>query len=227
MEEEEVHPAEVVDLAEAEAVEDLAEAVVAAAVTVVTAMVVEEEAVAAAEMEEANKQTFLLALVTGNAQFSTAETQTLPGETTATNAKPLNQLEPEVVVMTEVETAEEVEDLVEAGAAEDSVEATVVVVEALEVAGAAEDSVEATEIVAVVEEALEVAAEAVPCVEAGAVETVIVHTKQEQQTKQDMPPLASVSPPSVFSLAPGIYYLSRSFFRSFPTISSPNGLVLL
>ena len=101
--------------------------------------------------------------------------------------------------------------------------------EAAEVAGAAEDSVEATEIVVVVEEALEVAAEAVPCVEAGAVETVIVHTKQEQeqQTKQDMPPLASVSPPSVFSLTPGIYYLSRSFFRSFPTISSPNGLVLL
>ena len=100
---------------------------------------------------EVNKQTFLLVQVTGNAQFLTAETQTLPGETTATNAKPLNQLEPEAV-MTEVETAEEVEDLVEAGAAEVSVEATVVVVEALEVAAAAEDSVEATEIVAVEEE---------------------------------------------------------------------------
>ena len=186
------------------------------------------EVAAEAEMAEANKQIFLPALVTGNAQFSTAETQTLPGETTATNAKPLNQLEPEAV-MTEVETAEEVEDLVEAGAAEVSVEATVVVVEALEVAAAEEDSVEATEIVAVEEEVLEVAAEAVQCVEAVAVETVIVPTKQEeqQQTKQDMPPLASVSPPSVFSLAPGIYYLSRSFFRSFPTISSPNGLVLL
>ena len=170
--------------------------------------VVATEAVeeAAAEVAEVNKH-FLLALETGNVQNRTAETQTLPGETTATNAKPLNQLEPEAVVMTEVETAEEVEDLE---------------------AGAAEASVEATEIVVVVE-ALEVAAEAVPCVEAVAVETVIVPTKQEeqQQTKQDMPPLTSVSPPSVFSLAPGIYYLSRSFFRSFPTISSPNGLVLL
>ena len=220
MEEEEL-PAEAVDLVE--------EAVAAVDLVTVIVEVVEAEAVAAAEMAEVNKLTFLPAQVTGNAQFSTAETQTLPGETTATNAKPLNQLEPEAVVMTEVETAEEVEDL-EAGAVEASVEATeiVVVVEALEVAGAAEASVEATEIVAV-EEALEVAAEAVPCVEAVAVETVIVPTKQEeeQQTKQDMPPLASVSPPSVFSLAPGIYYLSRSFFRSFPTISSPNGLVLL
>jgi len=199
MEEEEL-PAEAVDLVE--------EAVAAVDLVTVIVEVVEAEAVAAAEMAEVNKLTFLPAQVTGNAQFSTAETQTLPGETTATNAKPLNQLEPEAVVMTEVETAEEVEDLE---------------------AGAAEASVEATEIVVVVE-ALEVAAEAVPCVEAVAVETVIVPTKQEeqqQQTKQDMPPLASVSPPSVFSLAPGIYYLSRSFFRSFPTISSPNGLVLL
>jgi len=198
MEEEEL-PAEEVDLVE--------EAVAAVDLVTVIVEVVEAEAVAAAEMAEVNKLTFLPAQVTGNAQFSTAETQTLPGETTATNAKPLNQLEPEAVVMTEVETAEEVEDLE---------------------AGAAEASVEATEIVVVVE-ALEVAAEAVPCVEAVAVETVIVPTKQEeqQQTKQDMPPLASVSPPSVFSLAPGIYYLSRSFFRSFPTISSPNGLVLL
>ena len=32
-------------------------------------------------------------LVTGHAQFSTVATSTLPGEMTATNAKPLNQLE--------------------------------------------------------------------------------------------------------------------------------------
>ena len=62
------------------------------------------EAEAAAEVVEVNKQTFLLALETGNAQTSTAETQTLPGETNATNVKPLNQPE---VVMTEVETAAE------------------------------------------------------------------------------------------------------------------------
>ena len=102
MEEEEL-PAEAVDLVE--------EAVAAVDLVTVIVEVVEAEAVAAAEMAEVNKLTFLPAQVTGNAQFSTAETQTLPGETTATNAKPLNQLEPEAVVMTEVEIAEEVEEV--------------------------------------------------------------------------------------------------------------------
>ena len=82
MEEEEL-PAEAVDLVE--------EAVAAVDLVTVIVEVVEAEAVAAAEMAEVNKLTFLPAQVTGNAQFSTADTQTLPGETIATNVKPLNQ----------------------------------------------------------------------------------------------------------------------------------------
>ena len=46
--------------------------------------------------DEAVEEAFLLALVTGNAQTSTVATPTLPGEMTATNAKPLNQLALEV-----------------------------------------------------------------------------------------------------------------------------------
>ena len=55
--------------------------------------VVATEAVeeAAAEVAEVNKH-FLLALETGNVQNRTAETQTLPGETTATNAKILSPM---------------------------------------------------------------------------------------------------------------------------------------
>ena len=87
MEEEEL-PAEAVVLVE----EVVAAVDLETAVVTVIVEAVEAEAVAAAEMAEVNKQTFLPAQVTGNAQFSTAETQILPGETTATNAKPLNQL---------------------------------------------------------------------------------------------------------------------------------------
>ena len=65
------------------------EDVAAALATVIEEAVVVEVA-AEAEMAEVNKQIFLLALETGNAQISTAETQTLPGETNATDAKPLN-----------------------------------------------------------------------------------------------------------------------------------------
>merc|ERR1719350_2607642 len=146
-----------------------------------------------------------------------------------------------------VETAEEVVvALAGAEAEEVSVEAIVeaAVVVALEVAVAAEDSVEATEIVVVAGAALEVAVEAVPCVEAVAVEIVIVPTKSQQEKqettnalghslqKQNMPPLVArvPLPPQYFFFAgPGyihIYYLSLDhFFVAFPLFSSPNGLV--
>lgn len=132
------------------------EDVVAALATVIEEAVVVEVA-AEAEMAEANKQIFLPALVTGNAPSSTVATPTLPGETTATNVNNPNQLAPEVVMITEVETAEE----------------------ALEVAEAVVASEEATEIVEVVVVALEGAVEVVPCEEAVAAETVIVPTKPQ------------------------------------------------
>lgn len=132
------------------------EDVVAALATVIEEAV-EVEVAAEAEMAEANKQIFLPALVTGNAPSSTVATPTLPGETTATNVNNPNQLAPEVVMITEVETAEE----------------------ALEVAEAVVASEEATEIVEVVVVALEGAVEVVPCEEAVAAETVIVPTKPQ------------------------------------------------
>merc|ERR1719507_1735059 len=81
-------------------------------------------AVAEAEMA-AHKPTFLPALVTGNAQSSTVATPILPGEMTATNAKPLNLLVLAVVMTRVVETAEEVVALAGAEAEEVSVEAIV------------------------------------------------------------------------------------------------------
>merc|ERR1719510_798176 len=90
------------------------EDVVAALATVIEEAVVVEVA-AEAEMAEANKQIFLPALVTGNAPSSTVATPTLPGETTATNVNNPNQLAPEVVMITEVETAEEALEVAEAG----------------------------------------------------------------------------------------------------------------
>jgi len=146
------------EVVEAEVVSAVAEEedVVAALATVIEEAVVVEVA-AEAEMAEANKQIFLPALVTGNAPSSTVATPTLPGETTATNVNNPNQLAPEVVMITEVETAEE----------------------ALEVAEAVVASEEATEIVEVVVVALEGAVEVVPCEEAVAAETVIVPTKPQ------------------------------------------------
>ena len=155
------------------------EDVVAALATVIEEAVVVEVA-AEAEMAEANKQIFLPALVTGNAKFSTAETQILPGETTATNVNNPNQLAPEVVMITEVETAEEALEVAEAVV--DLVVEVVIVeaaAEALEVAEAVVASEEATEIVEVVVVALEGAVEVVPCEEAVAAETVIVPTKPQ------------------------------------------------
>merc|ERR1719510_1758301 len=151
------------------------EDVVAALATVIEEAVVVEVA-AEAEMAEANKQIFLPALVTGNAPSSTVATPTLPGETTATNVNNPNQLAPEVVMITEVETAEEALEVAEA-VVDLVVEAVIeeAAAEALEVAEAVVASEEATEIVEVVVVALEV----VPCEEAVAAETVIVPTKPQ------------------------------------------------
>ena len=146
------------EVVEAEVVSAVAEEedVVAALATVIEEAVVVEVA-AEAEMAEANKQIFLPALVTGNAPSSTVATPTLPGETTATNVNNPNQLAPEVVMITEVETAEE----------------------ALEVAEAVVASEEATEIVEVVVVALEGAVEVDPCEEGVVAETVIDPTKPQ------------------------------------------------
>ena len=155
------------------------EDVVAALATVIEEAVVVEVA-AEAEMAEANKQIFLPALVTGNAPSSTVATPTLPGETTATNVNNPNQLAPEVVMITEVETAEEALEVAEVVV--DLVAEAVIVeaaAEALEVAEAVVASEEATEIVEVVVVALEGAVEVVPCEEAVAAETVIVPTKPQ------------------------------------------------
>merc|ERR1719510_1678825 len=155
------------------------EDVVAALATVIEEAVVVEVA-AEAEMAEANKQIFLPALVTGNAPSSTVATPTLPGETTATNVNNPNQLAPEVVMITEVETAEEALEVAEA-VVDLVVEAVIeeAAAEALEVAEAVVASEEATEIVEVVVVALEEATEIVPCEEAVAAETVIVPTKPQ------------------------------------------------
>jgi len=160
------------------------EDVVAALATVIEEAVV-GAAAEEAEMAEANKQIFLPALVTGNAPSSTVATPTLPGETTATNVNNPNQLAPEVVMTTEVETAEEalevaeaVVDLVVVAAIVEAAE-VVPCEEALETAEAVVASEVATEIVEVVVVALEGAVEVVPCEEAGAAETVIVPTKPQ------------------------------------------------
>lgn len=154
------------------------EDVVAALATVIEEAVV-GAAAEEAEMVEVNKQIFLPALVTGNAPSSTVATPTLPGETTATNVNNPNQLAPEVVMTTEVETAEEALEVAEAVV--DLVAAVIVeaAVEALETAEAVVASEVATEIVEVVVVALEGAVEVVPCEEAGAAETVIVPTKPQ------------------------------------------------
>ena len=155
------------------------EDVVAALATVIEEAVV-GAAAEEAEMAEVNKQIFLPALVTGNAPSSTVATPTLPGETTATNVNNPNQLAPEVVMTTEVETAEEALEVAEA-VVDLVVEAAIVeaVVEALETAEAVVASEVATEIVEVVVVALEGAVEVVPCEEAVAAETVIVPTKPQ------------------------------------------------
>ena len=80
--------AEVVEAEVASAVAE-EEDVVAALATVIEEAVV-GAAAEEAEMAEVNKQIFLPALVTGNAPSSTVATPTLPGETSATDAKPLN-----------------------------------------------------------------------------------------------------------------------------------------
>merc|ERR1719418_234646 len=109
---------------------------------VVAALATVVEVAAEAEMAEANKQIFLPALVTGNAPSSTVATPTLPGETTATNVNNPNQLAPEVVMITEVETAEEALEVAEA-VVDLVVEAVIeeAAAEALEVAEAVVDLV--------------------------------------------------------------------------------------
>ena len=169
------------EVVEAEVVSAVAEEedVVAALATVIEEAVV-GAAAEEAEMAEVNKQIFLPALVTGNAPSSTVATPTLPGETTATNVNNPNQLAPEVVMTTEVETAEEALEVAEAEV--DLVVVAAIVeaaAEALEVAEAVVASEVATEIVEVVVVALEGAVEVVPCEEGVVAETVIVPTKPQ------------------------------------------------